>query len=210
MASATRRDVSASIYGSGAVANEKVSLTVSDGEVQSARASTEGSWKVLLAPRAASVQPLNITVTQHGSQQTLNGVLFGDVWFCGGQSNMELGLSHTLTRNQSFDAVRAGKYAHLRIFSMDHNPQRVPVFVSPTSAVAASWSTAAAALALGRLPEFAATCWYFGESLADRLGEGVPIGLIESAFGGTSETKPSYHEATQRSTLHQAGIPLLQ
>ena len=44
-------------------------------------------WKVYLDPIDAG-GPYNITATSGDCQITLSDVLFGDVWFCSGQSNM--------------------------------------------------------------------------------------------------------------------------
>jgi len=86
-------------------------------------------------------------------------------------------------------------------------PPLVSTYSATCCKVLTPWTRAAAALRSGALDKFAAACWYFGESLADRLEqeaaaqaagpnaaaaagtatvtEKVPIGLIESAFGGT-------------------------
>ena len=52
-------------------------------------------WRVELPPTPASTVPENITVTGLGATATLGSVLFGDVWMCGGQSNMEVPLDET-------------------------------------------------------------------------------------------------------------------
>ena len=44
-------------------------------------------WKVYLDPIEAG-GPYNITASSGDCQITLSDVLFGDVWFCSGQSNM--------------------------------------------------------------------------------------------------------------------------
>lgn len=65
--------------------------------------------------------------------------------------------------------------------------------------VSSPWRTAGDALAEGSLDDFSATCYYFGESLLDRLlkaEEGVIIGLIESSYGGTMIE--SWVEASQQ------------
>lgn len=46
-----------------------------------------GIWKVILDPVQAG-GPYNLTRVQKGSKIVLTDVLFGDVWLCGGQSNM--------------------------------------------------------------------------------------------------------------------------
>ena len=52
-------------------------------------------WRVELPPTPASVVPETIAVTAAGTTLTLAGVRFGDVWACGGQSNMGVTLNET-------------------------------------------------------------------------------------------------------------------
>lgn len=46
-----------------------------------------GIWRVSLDPVEAG-GPYNVTVACENSTATLTDVLFGDIWLCGGQSNM--------------------------------------------------------------------------------------------------------------------------
>lgn len=46
-----------------------------------------GIWKAILDPVQAG-GPYNLTAVQGGSKILFTDVLFGDVWLCGGQSNM--------------------------------------------------------------------------------------------------------------------------
>lgn len=46
-----------------------------------------GVWRVTLDPVEAG-GPYNLTAAIQGDKTTLTDVLFGDVWLCGGQSNM--------------------------------------------------------------------------------------------------------------------------
>lgn len=48
---------------------------------------TAGVWRVSLDPVEAG-GPYNVTAVCENSTATLTDVLFGDVWLCGGQSNM--------------------------------------------------------------------------------------------------------------------------
>ena len=52
-------------------------------------------WRVELPPTPASAAPENITLEAAGTTLTLANVLFGDVWTCGGQSNMAVPLDET-------------------------------------------------------------------------------------------------------------------
>lgn len=48
-----------------------------------------GIWRVTLDPVEAG-GPYNVTAAAQDSTAALTDVLFGDVWLCGGQSNMWL------------------------------------------------------------------------------------------------------------------------
>ena len=106
--------------------------------------------------------------------------------------------------------MNAGRYSNIRLLHFDHNPQQQPEFVTNGSIATnkgkqgnSSWLKPAAALAdkscrgdcASTFESFSAACWYFGAALADRMlaeqraaggsATPVPLGLIESAFGGT-------------------------
>ena len=203
----------------GSGASGAVKVTVSSGSATGetsssttveAAAAGDGTWKALLPAQHAGTGH-TITASSGSGTITLERVAFGDVWFCSGQSNMELGLHFTFSVNETVAAISSAKYANLRMLHFDHNPQPAAQYVSADSIVGASastnssWITPAAAIAQSdpgchgpscqsTFSTFSATCWYFGESLTDRMlasnefsngASAVPIGLIESAFGGT-------------------------
>eukprot|EP00937_MAST-01D_sp_MAST-1D-sp2_P003168 g3168.t1 len=189
-----QRDVKAAIFGDGLSASATVTVRVDGALAGSATAGAAGDWKVLLEPRPASTGPHTISIASSApgdGDVVLERVAFGDVFFCSGQ----LALHYTLTRNQSYTAVAAGRYDHIRTLHFDHNPQPAAVRSVDASVLVAPWQNASAALGSGSLDRFSGACWYFGESLADRMAQHaavihevvatVPIGLIESAFGGT-------------------------
>nr|MDQ2686506.1 9-O-acetylesterase [Armatimonadota bacterium] len=60
-----------------------------DAQKQTARAAGDGRWTVSLAPHAAGgPHSLSVTDAETGESATSKNLLFGDVWLCGGQSNM--------------------------------------------------------------------------------------------------------------------------
>jgi hypothetical protein len=77
---------------------------------------------------------------------------------------MALPLLHTMSRNISRDEIKAGKYGNIRIhgISGNMNPDQ------PWSTLAAALETAAQSDA-SKLMAFSSTCYYFGESLTDKL-----------------------------------------
>ena len=93
-----------------------------------AAAAGDGTWKALLPAQHAGTGH-TITASSGSGTITLERVAFGDVWFCSGQSNMELPLHYTLTRNDTYAAVAAGRYEQISLLHFDHNPLPQPARV---------------------------------------------------------------------------------
>ena len=62
---------------------------VSSGTSLSTKVHDDGAWRQVLPPMPANVVPLDIAFTDGATNLTLRGVLFGDVYLCSGQSNMQ-------------------------------------------------------------------------------------------------------------------------
>lgn len=120
----------------------------------------------------------------------IHHVIFGDVWLCAGQSNMQHALGATLNRNRSLARAREGKYENVRLLPRDYYVDD-SLFPLPTSESRSEWTSArhAAADPNGTLLSFCAACWYFAESLTDTFLEATRkppnIGLVCSAAGGS-------------------------
>ncbi len=147
---------------------EKVTVTLA-GDQASSVAGPDGQWQATLKPHAAG-GPYSLTVTGKNTV-TLSNILIGDLWLCGGQSNMEFTLRRAATATA---AVAASADPQLRFFKV-----RTAKPNSPADDVRGSWvvsgpDTAGAMSAVG---------YFFGRDL--RKAEGVPIGLISSNVGGT-------------------------
>jgi hypothetical protein len=56
-----------------------------------------------------------------GNGSAIHGVMYGDIWVCSGQSNMELPLIHDHYRNGTMDAVIGGRYSSIRMLEMGKN-----------------------------------------------------------------------------------------
>eukprot|EP00040_Diaphanoeca_grandis_P042178 m.264329 g.264329 ORF g.264329 m.264329 type:complete len:830 (+) comp55607_c0_seq1:15-2504(+) len=182
-----------------------VRLTVSDGTTSYSIAATiqQGplglQWKALLkaAPSGGSY---TLTLEQGTTSVAIVNVTFGDVWYCGGQSNMALPILHTFSRNISRDAILSGKYSNIRISGVKGNMNPTQPWTTLINAVTNvsqadvdSWygykSSSGPSYnseSTSRFFQFSATCYYFAESLTQKLGDAAPpIGLIHTAFGGS-------------------------
>ena len=155
--------------------------------VQQVRADGSGRWQCSLpATPSSSGMPYTVSLTDASTGavfQVLDGVLFGDVVVCSGQSNMVETVQ--LVNNASAEIAAAASFHWIRlaVVATDHssvplNDTAGPLLLpwqapSPAAFPANSWNT------------FSATCWFTARDLARKLGPSVPLGLIDSAVGGT-------------------------
>jgi len=154
-------------------AGEKVAVAL-DGISRDATGDSLGNWSVFLPPKAAG-GPYQLTVTS-GNKIVLDDVLIGDVWFASGQSNMEMplkGFAGAPLKDSAEEIAHAGQ-AQMRLL---HIPNKAADY--PLRDSAASWTVCSPETAAS----FSAVAYFFGRELAAR--ERVPVGLIDSTWGGT-------------------------
>jgi len=148
---------------------ERVSVAFNDQKV-TVRATKDGKWKALLKPLTAG-GPHEMTIRGKNTI-VLKNILVGDVWVCGGQSNMEWPLSGS--RNWVTDQ-NSTETPNLRLFYVPKNMSMAPL----NNTNEARWEPCNRETAAG----FSAIGYYFGRNLEKELS--VPIGLINSNWGGT-------------------------
>jgi sialate O-acetylesterase len=140
-----------------------------------ATAAPDGRWQVNLTPPPPG-GPYTVDIVGAQSAQ-LQDVLVGDVWLCGGQSNMELGLSQVKDGPKE---VADAKYPQVRLFMVSSY-----VSYAPAATPQGTWKVCSPkTVAEGGPGGFSAVAYFFGSDLNDKLH--VPIGLIEDCIGGTS------------------------
>ncbi|XP_060733451.1 sialate O-acetylesterase isoform X2 [Tachysurus vachellii] len=138
-----------------------------------------GIWKVILDPVQAG-GPYNLTAVQRGSEIVLTDVLFGDVWLCGGQSNMAFTVSQVY--NASEELAMATNFPNVRVFQAALEMSSVEL--TDLAGVEVPWSRPTPEIIGGKdFTHFSAVCWLFGRYLYKSLN--YPIGLVESCWGGT-------------------------
>jgi len=145
------------------------------GQELTAKADAEGRWMTVLAPLQASAEPGVLQVSSGTETLAVNDVLVGEVWIGSGQSNMAMSVRGSSTADETMAAVEKGEFAGLRLF-------RVPVAGADErhSTVKAAWDLPTAR----SVPNFSAAAFYFAAKLA--ADRGVPVGMIQSANGGTN------------------------
>ncbi len=139
------------------------------GQSAQATAGVDGTWRATL-PALAAGGPHTLTV--YGSDTlTIRDVLVGEVWLCSGQSNMQMTLGTVCDAEAE---VAAADYTAMRLFTVPNMTA-----AAPADDVQAQWSVCSPEIAGG----FSAVGYFFGRELYRRLG--VPVGLINSSWGGT-------------------------
>eukprot|EP00039_Didymoeca_costata_P002481 m.60480 g.60480 ORF g.60480 m.60480 type:complete len:832 (+) comp11324_c0_seq1:88-2583(+) len=165
-------------------------------------------WRAELQASPAHGGNLTITVSQKQdtniSSINITNITYGDVFFCSGQSNMALELYYTFSAETLRQEVINGNYSEIRTFEYGFMSDR---YEAPAPQYVITWDDTSMWYQISesaKLPpgnrgpapthspfaKFSATCMYFGVELIKAkkqlgLESGVPIGLMQSAIGGT-------------------------
>lgn len=149
--------------------NESVTVSI-NGVTASDQADQGGKWNVTVAPQPAASEPIEFWIKGNNHLQFKN-VLIGEVWLCSGQSNMEWSV------RQSKDAtseIANAKHPLIRHIKVPRKPEN-----TPQSQFKAEWQVCSPDTAAN----FTACGYYMARELHKELG--VPIGLVNSSWGGT-------------------------
>ncbi|MEI6949274.1 sialate O-acetylesterase [Paraflavisolibacter sp. H34] len=158
-------------------AGASVSVTTSwNSKKYTARAGTDGKWKLKVATPAAG-GPYQVTVSD-GTPLTLKNVLIGEVWVCSGQSNMEMPVKGFKGQPiiGSNEAILHSRNPKLRLYTVP----RSSLTERQDNSKPSQWKEAGPEAVAG----FSATAYFFGRQLSELL-EGVPVGLIHCAYSGS-------------------------
>lgn len=181
-----QRDQPVRIWGSADV-GQMVTVLFADQSV-SAAADSNGQWLVTLKPLAANAEGRVLRVHSGNDVHEINDVLVGDVWICGGQSNMEW----TLRGSRDADLeIQSADTPAIRFIRLPKIARDVPQDDFPVSndRNVGRWKRC--------VPEETENCtavgYYFARRIHRRLK--IPVGLIDNSWGGTM----AQHWATSES-----------
>lgn len=137
-----------------------------------ATADAQGRWRATL-PALPAGGPYTLSVDAGGAGQTLADIMVGDVFLCGGQSNMEFMVKAS---TNAFGALQTPADPDLRYVTIPDTSRAAPQddLDAPTT-----WRR----VGPETVGDASAVCYYMARSL--RKSEKVPIGFINSEWGGT-------------------------
>ena len=145
------------------------------GQTVSTATGADRKWLVRLAPLKAG-GPLQLTISGR-NKVVLSDILVGEVWVCGGQSNMERQLGLRTGQQPIADwerEVAAADHPQLRHFGVAQTKS-----FTPLASVKGQWDVCTPET----VKDFTAVGYFFGRDL--HLARHVPVGLIHSSWGGT-------------------------
>lgn len=137
-----------------------------------------GKFSVSLpTPKAGG--PYTITVSD-GDAVTFQNVLAGEVWFCSGQSNMEMPMKGWGKVKDFEKEIANAKYPKIRLLQSKRVTASLPTDdLQLNDLDGKGWAECSPK----SVENFSSTAYFFGRYLWNKLN--VPIGLIDSSWGGT-------------------------
>ena len=170
---------------------DKVRVEIA-GKHASGVAGPDRRWQVKIQPPRVG-GPYTITIKGHQAAE-LHNVMVGDVWLCGGQSNMQVSLRFAKNGEEE---VKAANYPEIRFFSVaPHSAYH------HTDVVEGSWKE----LSPETADRVSAVAYYFARKVQQEIH--VPIGLVVDALGGTPAE--AWTSAAALGPLKDFDVPLAE
>lgn len=144
---------------------DKEYQTVTDGE---------GRWQLQIAEHTSGGPYVMKIHDDAGNESVIDNVLIGDVWFCSGQSNMELPMERV--KDMYPEEVIHCNTPFIRSFKIiEHVDYNGPLEELQTG----EWKEAGE----DTISAFSATAYFFAKTLYRMTG--VPVGFIDASLGGS-------------------------
>ncbi len=168
-----------------------------------AKTGVDGEWNAKFpemkagGPYTLIVSGRDITKTEH-----FNDILIGDVWMCSGQSNMQMpvdsGRAFWRVQNCGQEVSNAN-YPMIRLYQVSQR-------TSPTAPVSEIKGSGWMLCSPETVKNFSAAGYFFGRELYK--DQKVPIGLINSSWGGT-RIEPWISEKTFQSAGREKEVGMI-
>ncbi|MDE0735688.1 MAG: hypothetical protein OSB47_07685 [Pirellulaceae bacterium] len=149
------------------------------GQTKATTSNQDGQWSVHFDPVKASFSGRKLLITSGKQSLAFADILVGEVWLCGGQSNMEWTLRSTRDADLEIESAdyRAIRFIRLPKIAKLEPQQDFPV-ENPEHPVG-NWRLATSE----QVENCTGVGYYFARRLHRHLK--VPIGLIDTSWGGT-------------------------
>ena len=159
-----------------------------NGKEYHTEADGQGKWSLKI-PTPAAGGPYEITFSD-GKKLQLKNVMIGEVWFCSGQSNMEMpvaGWGKVMNYEQE---IAEAAYPAIRLFQVKKNTSLAPL--KEVESTLGGWQECSSAT----VPEVSALAYFYARALWKELN--VPIGVIDCTWGGTPAEAWTNHETLRQ------------
>lgn len=165
-----QRDSKVNIWG-WADPSENISISI-DGKTYKCTANSSGDWKLMLPAHKAG-GPYSMSI-KGNNQLEIKNILFGDVWLCSGQSNMELPMYRVKPLYEK--EIKEADNKFIRYFAV---PQKYNLKITEKDYVSGTWQE----VKTENILSFSAVPYFFGNELYQKYK--IPIGIINASLGGS-------------------------
>ena len=149
---------------------EKVNLLFANKNYNT-KADANGMWEIMLSPQKPG-GPYTMTFSA-SNKIVVNNILFGDVWLCSGQSNMELGMVRLM---DTYPEEAGANNDNIRQFLV---PDVYNFKEKQKDVNAGDWKSVSPAT----IADFSGVAYFFAKAIYKE--HHIPIGLINAALGGS-------------------------
>lgn len=166
-----QRDRAVTIWGR---AEPNAALTLTAGQQsKSVTADAQGYWRTILSPEKGGTA-INMTITDAtGASATLSDIVYGDVFLCSGQSNMEMSVRYT---TNAYNAMQSSSNPNIRFVNI---VRETALTEQSDLLTKVSWQQASPATT----GDASATCYFTAEAYYKTTQ--IPVGMIHSSWGGS-------------------------
>lgn len=170
------------LWGEANVKTKVIVKTSWNKKIYTATSDAEGKWLTTVETPVAG-GPYEISISD-GMETVLKNILIGEVWFCSGQSNMEMpvrGFDRQPTKNTNDLIAKAKPSMPIRMFTTDSEKGAwVRQFSKkPESDCKGRWMDNSSE----NVANISAVAYYFASYIREVLE--VPVGIIVSSWGGS-------------------------
>lgn len=142
-------------------------------------AGEDGRWTATVHTPKGGYDTYSLTIQGDGEKREIKNVMVGEVWFCSGQSNMEMtlgGFWNCPTEGANEAIAQSGRYRrNIRVATVEHDGAQ-----TPQKDVRCRWDECMPEKAAG----FSACAYFFARTLTDLID--VPVGVINCSWGGST------------------------